>query len=157
MRGRGADDRRADDRPDVNLGPLDGYIGFHLRIAHGAAFRAFKRLTGERELRPGWFTVLSIIGDNPGITPMALSRATGRDKSTITPTLHDLSREALVRREPVPQDRRSYGLHLTEEGERKLAHLAFCAAASDQELTAVVGDRKDELLDLLRRIGAAID
>ena len=155
----GAESRegRGEHRPEVNLGPLDGQVGFHLRIAHGAAFRALKRLTGERNLKPGWYTVLSIIGDNPGVTPMALSRATGRDKSTITPILRDVGRAGLVRREPVSRDRRSYGLHLTEEGERKVAHLAFCAAANEQEITAVVGDRKAELLDLLRRIGTEIE
>lgn len=142
---------------EVRLGALNSYVGFHLRIAQDAAFRAFKRLTGERNLRPGWYTVLSIINDNPGITPMALSRSTGRDKSTITPIVRELSREALVRREPVPRDRRSYGLHLTPEGVRRLAHLAFCAAENDRELTAIVGDAKPQLLELLRRLGAEVD
>ena len=75
----------------LSLGVLDDYVGFHLRLAQNASFRAFKRLTGERSLRPGWFAVLSIIDANPGITPMALSRASGRDKSTITPVLRDLA------------------------------------------------------------------
>ena len=144
--------------PDrVNLGVLDSYIGFHLRLAQAASFRAFKRHTGLRHLRPGWFAVLSIIGDNPGITPVTLSRASGRDKSTITPILHELLRERMVRRESVPNDRRSYALSLTLQGAEALAHLAACAAEHDRDLDAIAGDQKPALLALLRRFETELE
>ena len=141
----------------VRLGVLENLIGFHLRLAQNVSFRAFKRLTGEANLRPGWFAVLSLIEGNPGITPMALSRASGRDKSTITPILRDLLREGLVRREDIPKDRRSYSLFLTPKGEERLRHFGACAAAHDAELDAIVGDQKGELLRLLRAIAAMLD
>jgi DNA-binding MarR family transcriptional regulator len=141
----------------VTLGALEDYIGFHLRLAQNASFRAFKRHTGETDLRPGWFAVMMLIRHNPGITPMALSRASGRDKSTITPVLRDLMRQELIRRSPIPSDRRSYALFLTEAGEERLSHLSECAAEHDRELDAIVGDRKPELLNLLRRIVARLD
>ncbi len=141
----------------VRLGALDTYIGFHLRLAQGASFRAFKRHAGVDNLRQGWFAVLSIINDNPGITPVALSRASGRDKSTITPVLRALLRERLIRREAVPGDRRSYALHLTEAGAGALAHLAASAAAHDADLDAIAGDRKGLLIELLRRIATELE
>ncbi|MCT8997253.1 MarR family winged helix-turn-helix transcriptional regulator [Chelativorans intermedius] len=141
----------------VRLGTLDTYIAFHLRLAQNASFKAFKRLTGENDLRPGWFAVLAIIKNNPGINPMALSLASGRDKSTITPVLRALLGEGMIRRQPNPRDRRSYALFLTEAGERRLAHLQACAAAHDRALDAIVGEAKPELLRLLRRIAAVID
>ncbi len=141
----------------VNLGELDDYIGFHLRLAQNASFKAFKRLTGESDLRPGWFAVLSLIGSNPGITPMVLSRASGRDKSTMTPILRDLMRAQLISREPLPRDRRSYALRLTAAGREKLERLALHAARHDEELDELVGERKQELLDLLRRIAMNLD
>ena len=49
------------EREDLKLGLLDDYIGFHLRLAQNASFRAFKRHTGDRDLRPGWFAVLTLI------------------------------------------------------------------------------------------------
>lgn len=144
--------------PDrVSLGVLDGYIGFHLRLAQAASFRAFKRHSGLRHLRPGWFAVLSIIGDNPRITPVGLSRASGRDKSTITPILRELLRERMIRRESVPNDRRSYALSLTPQGWEALAHLAVCAAEHDRELDAIAGDQKPALLALLRRFEAELE
>jgi DNA-binding MarR family transcriptional regulator len=142
---------------EVDLGLLENYIGFHLRLAQNASFKAFKRHTGESDLRPGWFAILSLIGGNPGITPLALSRASGRDKSTITPVLRDLTRVHLIARKPVPGDRRSYALFLTPAGEEKLASLSKHAASHDAELDAIVGERKGELLALLRRIAAEID
>lgn len=141
----------------AKFGTLDGMIGFHLRLAQNASFKAFKRHTGEAKLRPGWFAMLSLIHENPGITPMALSRASGRDKSTLTPVLRDLQRLKLIARETVASDKRSYTLSLTPLGETKFATLAEHAAAHDRELDEIVGDRKDELILLLKRIHTALD
>ncbi|MCB8838989.1 MarR family winged helix-turn-helix transcriptional regulator [Aurantimonas sp. VKM B-3413] len=149
--------RRADRGEKICLGELENYIAFHLRLAQNASFKAFKRQTGQSDLRPGRFAVLALIHHNPGITPMALSLASGRDKSTITPVLRDLQRAGLIIRTPVPKDKRSHSLDLTAAGEEMLAHLAACAAEHDRDLDRIVGDRKPELLDLLRRIVAAMN
>ena len=140
----------------ISLGPLDDHIAFHLRMAQGASFRAFQQHAGVPGLRQGWFAVLTLIRENPGITPMGLSRGAGRDKSTITPILQDLERAGLVSREAVPGDRRSYALRLTDEGAARLAHLSERAAEHDRRLDAIVGDRKQELIALLRRISVAL-
>jgi DNA-binding MarR family transcriptional regulator len=136
----------------IRLGKLADTLTFQLRRAHGAAFRTFKRRAGVQELRPGWYAVLSLIDDNPGITPIALSRGSGRDKSTITPILRDLSRSQLIRRTPVPGDRRSYGLDLTEAGQEALAHLAAAAESHDREISAVAGADREVLMRVLQRL-----
>lgn len=140
----------------VRLGVLDEYIGFHLQLAQTAAFRSFRRCTGIGDLRPGWFTVLSLIADNPGITPIAISRASGRDKSTITPVIQDLVRDGLIVRETTPGDRRSYGLSLTDKGRSSLDHLAACAAEHDAQIVAIVGEDRGPLIEALRRIVAEL-
>ncbi|MGO4836507.1 MarR family winged helix-turn-helix transcriptional regulator, partial [Rhizobiaceae sp. 2RAB30] len=98
-----------------------------------------------------------LIHDNPGITPMTLSKASGRDKSTLTPVLRDLLRLKLIARETVESDKRSYTLSLTRLGEAKLAMLAEHAAAHDRTLDEIVGDKKEELIRLLKRISALLD
>lgn len=140
----------------TRLGVLDEYVGFHLQLAQSVAFRSFKRYTGISNLRVGWFTVLSLIADNPGITPIAISRASGRDKSTITPVIHDLLRDELIVRELNPDDRRSYGLRLTDKGEKTLDHLAACAAEHDAAIVAIVGECRGPLIEALRRIVAQL-
>jgi DNA-binding MarR family transcriptional regulator len=147
--------RQLDD--PIRFGRLADSVAFHLRLAAGASFRGFQRLAGDPGLRPGWFAVLTLISENPGITPMGLARGSGRDKSTITPVLRDLERGGLVSRTAVPGDRRSYALSLTAEGEARLAHLAARAAEHEARLDAIVGDRKPELVALLRRIVAELD
>ena len=143
---------------DVSLGVLDQYIGFHLRLAQNASFKAFKRLTGESDLKPGWFAVMMLVHVNPGITPIALSRASGRDKSTLTPALRDLEGRGYLERCPVPHDRRSYALALTARGEDMLAKLADHAAAHDRKIDEIVGcPNKAELLALLRKIALLLE
>ena len=88
--------KAADKAPqEIDYGPLEHWIGFHLRMAQAAAFRAFARLSEDGGLRPGWFATLTLIDRNPGIGQTALSRAYGRDKSTLTPLLGDLVRHGL--------------------------------------------------------------
>src|SRR4029077_10633438 len=83
-------------REAVDYGPLADWVGFNLRMAQGAAFQAFARLANEIGTRPGRFATLMLIGRNPGISQTALSRANGRDKSSLTPVLNDLARRGLV-------------------------------------------------------------
>jgi DNA-binding MarR family transcriptional regulator len=142
---------------DFSLGLLEDRIGFHLRLAQNASFKAFKKKTGEADLKPGWFAVLSLIHDNPGITPLVLSRASGRDKSTITPVLRDLLRNHLIERETMPADKRSYKLSLTKAGKARLAELTAHAEAHDRVLDEIVGEGRPELLRLLRLITASLD
>ena len=141
----------------VSLGPLADFVGFHLRLAQEASFQAFARRVRDLDLRPGRFAVLALIGENPGITQTALSRASGRDKSSLTPALDDLAGRALIQRRRVARDRRSYALSLTTKGERLLARLLTHARAHDRRLDALVGLRhKAEFIRTLRRIAMAL-
>jgi DNA-binding MarR family transcriptional regulator len=139
-------------REQVRLGLLAGFIGFHLRLAQDASFRAFARHVGQRDLEPGRFAAMMVIHNNPGITPGALGRAIARDKSTITPLIQDLRRRGLIERRPSPTDRRSATVTLTKAGEAMLRDLLRHAREHDRRLDEIVGDRKPELLRLLRQI-----
>ena len=139
-------------RERVRLGVLDGFIGFHLRLAQDASFRAFARQVGQRDLEPGRFAALMVIHNNPGITLGALGRAIARDKSTITPLIQDLQRRGLIERRPSKTDRRSATATLTADGEAMLRDLFVHARDHDRKLDDIVGNRKPELIRLLRRI-----
>jgi len=141
----------------VHLGPLADALGYHIRMAQAASFREFQRSVGMKRLRPGWFTVLSLINDNPGITAVALSRAAGRDKSTMTPLLRELERGGLIARLDVPEDRRCHALRLTEAGSAAFARLALSAREHDQALDALAGDDKAAVIGFLRRVIASFE
>src|SRR5215510_14231769 len=142
----------------VDYGPLADWIGFNLRMAQAAAVQAFSRLAKEIGTRPGRFATLMLIGRNPGISQTALSRANGRDKSSLTPLLVDLVRRGLVRRTQTHNDRRSYGLTLTKAGEQLLEQLGACAREHERKLDAVIGSRaRAQFLKTLRKLAAEME
>ena len=142
----------------IDYGPLADWIGFHVRMAQIAAFQAFTRQTGDVDLPPGRFALLTLIGRNPGISQTVLSRAAGRDKSTLTPALRDLKRRGLIARNRLAKDRRSYHLTLTPAGQAMLQRLTECAERHERNLERVVGKRdRAALMRALRAIMAELD
>lgn len=139
--------------PSVSLGPLASYIGFQLRRAQDVSFDAFASRVGESDLVPGHFAVLAVIRANPGINQAVLSRATGRDKSTLTPVIRELLKRGLVKRQRSAIDSRAYRLTLSPNGERHLNKLMVHAEAHDRRLDEIVGDiHKGLLIHLLEQI-----
>lgn len=61
-----------------------GRLAFHLRRAQDASFAAFARRMDDDHIWPGRFALLMNVHENPGINQTSLSRAVGRDKSTLT-------------------------------------------------------------------------
>jgi DNA-binding MarR family transcriptional regulator len=127
-------------------------VGFHLRLAQEASFRAFAQRVGARDLKPRRFAILMLIEQNPGLTQTALSRASGRDKSTLTPALDDLERRGLIERRRSPKDRRVHALHLTGAGRSLLRELGRHAVAHDRQLDRILGAGKAQFMAALRRI-----
>jgi DNA-binding MarR family transcriptional regulator len=143
---------------DIDYGPLKDWIGFNLRMAQDSSFQAFSRLSKEIGVKPGRFATLTLIGNNPGISQTAVSRANGRDKSTLTPLLVDLVRRGLVRRVQAENDRRSYQLFLTKAGERLLDQLTACAREHERKLDAAIGTReRAQFLRTLKKLTAEMD
>jgi len=137
----------------VDYGPLADWVGFNLRMAQAAAFQAFSRLAKEIGTRPGRFATLMLIGRNPGISQTALSRANGRDKSSLTPVLNDLARRGLVIRRRTRADQRTYRLSLTPAGRRLLAELTRCAREHEKNLDRIIGARVQKgFVRILKRI-----
>jgi len=152
-----AQNTHAADGKSIQYGPLEHWIGFNLRMAQAASFQAFSRRSKDIGLRPGRFATLTLIGQNPGISQTALSRANGRDKSTLTPLIADLVRQRLVRRVREVNDRRSYGLTLTPAGEKMLAQLTECARQHEEELDGIVGRReRAQFLAALKKLADAL-
>ncbi len=136
----------------LRLGLLAGYVGFHLRLAQDASFRAFARHTGIRDLKPGRFAAMTMIHNNPGITQAALGRSIARDKSSVTPLIQELERRGLVERRRSETDRRSVALSLTAAGESTLRRMQVHAAEHDRKLDRIVGEHKPEFIRLLKKI-----
>ena len=140
----------------VELGALRDFIGFNLRLAQDASFRAFAKNAGLKNLRPGRFSALMVLRDNPNITQSALGRVIARDKSSVTPLLQGLQRQGLIKRQRSRTDRRSVTLTLTPAGERELRTLIIHAREHDRRLDAIAGSAKTEFVAILRRVADAM-
>lgn len=140
---------------NIELGPLDDYIAFHLRQAQETALRAFAA-TLDEPYKAGRFPTLMVIRLNPGLTQSDVSRAIGRDKSTMSPLIRELVHEGLVVRQNSERDRRSVQLRLTAQGDAALDRLLSRAQLHDARLDAIVGSAKPELICLLKAITAAL-
>ena len=141
----------------VDYGPLAEWLGFHLRMVQIASFHAFASEVGEVDLPPGRFALLTLIGRNPGISQTVLSRAAGRDKSTLTPALRDLKKRGLIACERLATDRRSYHLSLTPAGQALLRRLTQCAARHERNLDRIVGARdRPRFMRVLRKLMAEL-
>ena len=141
----------------TDYGPLDDWIGFHLRLAQNVSFQAFAREASGIDVSPGRFATLMLIGRNPGISQTALSRANVRDKSSLTPVLDDLARRKLVKRVRAKNDRRSYQLMLTPAGEALLAKLTACAERHDRHIDEIIGPHdRVRFLQILKKLIAEL-
>jgi DNA-binding MarR family transcriptional regulator len=138
---------------DVALGPLEDFIGFYLRRAYEKAFSDFSDILGNDSLRPGNFTLLVLIHENPGITQVEICRAAGRDKSGVTLSLRQMEDDELIERIRVEGDRRSYASYITPKGRELYARVLEKGEIHKKQLDDRIGaDKKAEMIDLLKKL-----
>jgi DNA-binding MarR family transcriptional regulator len=112
------------------------------------------RSFAELDLRPAQYSVLAVVRHRPGLKQSAVAAALGIQRANFVALINGLERRKLARRSAMPNDRRSYALHLTEEGERVLARANACVAGVEARLDAKLGrGGRVRLLSLLRRLG----
>jgi DNA-binding MarR family transcriptional regulator len=142
-------------RPDVDLGPLTGLIGYMLRRAQIAVFQDIFRTFAQVGIRPAQFSVLTVIAHNPGRTQSQVAAALGIKRTNFVALLDSLERRGLAVRRPAPTDRRSHALHLTEAGKASMRRLNRMVEKLEAGMIAQIGrDGRVELLRLLHRLAA---
>lgn len=127
-------------------------IGYHLRVAQEVSFQAFSAMLEKTDLKPGWYSILTILSEYEELTPSELSKVCGRDRSTLTSTLKGLSIRGLIERRQNPDDQRSYSVSLTKAGREMHSRLHAFAQEHDRRLDEIVGKDKDLLISILARI-----
>ncbi|MFV0385636.1 MarR family winged helix-turn-helix transcriptional regulator [Paracoccus sp. (in: a-proteobacteria)] len=100
----------------IAFGPLDGNVGFQLRLASTVMERARKSQTGT-DLPLGHFPILYIIRHNPEATQTAIAEAVGLQRSSLVPVLKKLEEAGWISRKGDPGDGRANRVRLTPAGE----------------------------------------
>lgn len=138
---------------DVDLGLLTDLTGFSVKLAwilgHGLLAREF----GDTGITPHRFSMLEVIGQNPGLQQTQLAAALALTRPATTLAVDFWQERGCVERRKIVGDRRSFGIYLTPHGEQELERLRALVRKADVALTAGLSDAEtQELRRLLRKI-----
>ncbi len=137
----------------ADLAGLDSQVGYMLRQAQLAVFADFIGNQRGAALRPGRFSILSIIGRNPGLSQARVCAALGIKRANLVAAIDTLESLGLVRRDASVTDRRSNRLHLTTAGQRSLQTARAAQAEHEARITRLLGSSgKRALLKQLSKL-----
>lgn len=100
----------------IELGELNQSLGYLIRIAQQQVFQGFFARLGGLDLKPGEFTVLWVIGYNPGLPQGAIARKLHIKPAHMTKLIQRLVVSGYVDRAGHSRDRRHVRLTLTDAG-----------------------------------------
>ena len=108
----------------VRLGGLETSVGLHLRLAQLRAYDRFFEAFQGVDLRPGEFSVLWLIHQNPGVRQGQLAERLEIKAAHMTKMIRAMEDTGLVRRTVPDDDKRSVELWLTDTGTERVATLS---------------------------------
>jgi DNA-binding MarR family transcriptional regulator len=138
----------------LDYGDLATHLGYFLRRLQVEIFKDFIKTLAEFDVRPAQFSVLVVIGANPGRSQAEIGKALNIERARLAKMLNELERRRWVRRRAAADDGRSHSLHLTPVGAEKLERIKALAANHERRLAARIGpERHKRLFELLREFG----
>lgn len=119
-----------------HLDGLDDIIGLHIARAYALLTFQLERDLAPLRLTPKEVSCLWLINANPGIPQAALARFFGIERSSVNVVIKALIQRELVRAEQNRDDRRVFGLFLSDAGVDLLARAKTIVGAHEQWLLA---------------------
>ena len=138
-----------------DTGTVSGIIGYRLRRAQVAVFQQFTTRFAAFGLTPAEYSVLALIGANPGSKQTQIGDALGIKRANFVTLINGLEQRDLTERRQVDGDRRSNALFLTAAGEELIGPANAVQAQFEAEMVERLGGSKarDQLLTLLDKLG----
>ena len=135
----------------IDYGMLAERTGFSLKLVWILGYALLMRAFGDSGVTPQRFSMLELIGCNPGLQQIQLGNALGLSRSAATLTLDFWEDRGCIERRADKSDRRSFEIYLTPHGEIELARLRDLVLESDTALTG--GLSEAETAELRRLLG----
>ncbi|MGE0286107.1 MAG: MarR family winged helix-turn-helix transcriptional regulator [Bradyrhizobium sp.] len=134
----------------ISLDTLAGHAGYAVRRFQLWIFQDFIRTLAAVDIKPTQFSVMTVIGANPGLSQMAVAKRLGIERARLVHLLDSLERRKLVKRVQSAVDRRSHALHLTASGEASLRKFKRLAAEHERHVADKIGKaNREQLLRIL--------
>jgi DNA-binding MarR family transcriptional regulator len=132
---------------------LQTLVGYNTRRATLKILDVFDQRMGPLGLSVVEFSILSLIGRNPGLTPSQLCAELGLLPPNLTKLLARLDQRHWVERHVPAADKRAVCLSLSEAGAELLARAEPVAVALEIEATSALTDKQREtLVSLLQKV-----
>lgn len=132
---------------------LQTLLGYNARRVSLQAIELFNQRMAEYELSPVDFSVLSLIGHNPGITSRQLCSALNLLPPNLVGKISVMEKRDLLVRQPHPEDGRAIGLYLTAGGNQLMVHAEKTATALEADVSNKLTNAEVKtLLRLLQKI-----
>jgi DNA-binding MarR family transcriptional regulator len=126
-------------KPAIELGELNERLGYFARRLQVWVFQDFIRRLSAIDISPAQFSVLVVIGANPGLSQSELAATLGIERARLVRLLHRLERRGLTQRLPSSADGRRHALRLTRDGEKLLTQAKALAAEHEEALKEKLG------------------
>src|SRR5262245_66118774 len=143
------------DEPEtgLDLGRLEGILGFHVRMANAAIYRDFAATLAALALTQKQLAVLELIAENPGVSQIDLANALGTDRATMMALVDRLDLRGLIERRSSSLDKRRQELRLTDAGEAVRREAFGLVDRHEQRfLSRFTPAEREMLVDALKRI-----
>lgn len=137
----------------VDIGFLEGLLGYNARRAALAVIEVFLVRMAPYGLKPVDFSVMSLITHNPGITSRQLCHTLGILPPNLVGMVNTLEKRELIERRPHPRDGRAMGLHLTPSGQELMREAERTAAALEADVAGgLTAAELRTLIGLLKKV-----
>ncbi|MGL3211542.1 MarR family winged helix-turn-helix transcriptional regulator [Bradyrhizobium sp. BR 1433] len=135
---------------DIGLDALVGHAGYAVRRFQLWIFQDFIKTLATVDIRPTQYSVITVIGADPGLGQMAVAKRLGIERARLVHLLDSLEDRDFVSRVPSATDRRSHALHLTARGRTALAQFKRLAAEHERHVAEKIGkENRKQLLQIL--------
>jgi DNA-binding MarR family transcriptional regulator len=135
---------------EIGLDALAGHAGYAVRRFQIWIFQDFIRTLAAVDIRPTQYSVMTVIGANPGLSQMAVAKRLGIERARLVHLLDSLEHRDLVSRVRSTTDRRSHALYLTARGRTALAQFRRLAAEHERHVADKIGkENRERLLQIL--------
>ena len=137
----------------IDYGLLARLAGFSVKLVWILGYGLLMRAIGDSGITPQRYSMLELIGCNPGLQQIQLGNALGLSRSAATLTIDFWEDRGCIERRTDKADRRSFGIYLTAIGEAELIRLRKLVLDADKALTSSLTEEETaELRRLLAKI-----